>query len=128
MRLLSFLTEIERAVAADEPSPLGGTWENSRTVNYHEGLARLTFASRLGNKAEPVGTVLLQSFVLADGSRCLKAHLAWKDSTPAATHSVYETPEIDWSAQARAIASTWLNEFATLQEAEAYSPLLAVAS
>ncbi|HEY3757038.1 MAG TPA: hypothetical protein VGL42_12880 [Opitutaceae bacterium] len=119
------MTEIERAVAADEPSPLGGSWDNSRTVNYHEGLARLTFASRLGSKAEPIGAVLLQSFVLADGSRCLKAHMSWKEGTPATTHSVYETPEIDWSGHARTIASTWLNEFATQQEAAMEGSLLA---
>ncbi|HZZ57066.1 MAG TPA: hypothetical protein VFE31_04490 [Opitutaceae bacterium] len=119
MRLLSFLTEIERAVAADEPSPLGGTWENSRTVNYHEGLARLTLIARAGDKPQPVGTVVLQSFVLADGSRCLKAYLSWKDGAATTTLAVYETPALDWPAQARAIATTWLNEFATQAEAQA---------
>lgn len=112
MRLLSFLTEIERAIAADDPSPLGGSWENTRTVNYHEGLARLTLVARVGNRTQNLGAVLLQGFVLADGSRCLKAFLSWQQGGAPFVHAVYEKPDLDWSSQARSIASNWLNVFA----------------
>ena len=40
-RLLSFISDFERALLADDPSPDEGTWQNERAVNYRTGLARV---------------------------------------------------------------------------------------
>lgn len=109
MRLLSFLAEIEQAMQADDPSPQGGTWDNTRTVNYHQGLARLTLIARTGARAETLGSLLVQSFHLADGSACIKVTLAWKDAPAEGSHAIYEKPATDWSREARTVASAWLN-------------------
>ena len=109
-RLLSFLSDLERALAADDPAPSEGTWENARSVNYHLGLARLLLNVRLpaGGKSEPRGTILLQSYQLADGSPCLKAALSWTGSDRNAVRSVFARPDVDWTREARKIAADWM--------------------
>ena len=45
-RLLCFLSDVERALADDDPAPNDGRWDNSRTVNYSLDLAsNLAFSS-----------------------------------------------------------------------------------
>ncbi|MES2694045.1 MAG: hypothetical protein V4773_11275 [Verrucomicrobiota bacterium] len=109
MRLLSVLTEIEKALIAESPVVDGGAWETNRMVNFNHGLARLTLNPRPGNEL-PIagGTIFLQSFVLADGSLCLKANLNWKGSDAFPVIAVYSTPTINWKLEASRIASTWL--------------------
>ncbi|MFI5336187.1 MAG: hypothetical protein ACHQ5A_05365 [Opitutales bacterium] len=109
-RLLSFLSDLERALAADDPAPLDGTWENSRSVNYHLGLARLNLGVRLPaeGKTEARGSILLQSYLLADGSPCLKAALAWTGSDRNLVRSVYARPDVDWTREARKVAADWM--------------------
>ena len=109
MRLLSFLSDIEKAVVADSPVIEGGAWESSRMVNFEQGLGRLTLTPR--NPAElplPGGTVFLQAFQLADGSQCMKATLSWKDTPVVSTLAVYSTPALNWKLEASRIALTWL--------------------
>jgi len=113
MRLLSFLTAIERSLSIDEPSPRAGTWDNTRTINYHQRLARLTLSAKEGGASAPLGTILLQSFGLADGSTCLKSFLRWKDNPVEVVHAIYEKPETNWEAEARAVAAIWLNGLET---------------
>jgi hypothetical protein len=111
IRLSSFLSQVERGLQADAPILKGGTWDTSRTLNYHTGLARLALGVRAGtNMAEPMGTILLQAFDLADGSSCLKVNLSWTDHDEAmqCVRSIFESPTIDWAAEASQIASTWL--------------------
>jgi len=48
MRLLSFLSDIERALIAESPVVDGGAWITTRMVNFHQGLARLTLTARPG--------------------------------------------------------------------------------
>lgn len=108
-RLLSFLSDFERALLADDPAPDDGTWQTSRTVNYRNGLARLQLSVRLpdgGNK--PRGSILLQSYNLADGSACLKAHLGWAGAETNSIHSIFTKPGNDWKSQARRLASQWM--------------------
>ena len=109
-RLLSFLSDLERAIAADDPSPSDGSWENARSVNYHLGLARLLLSVRLpeGGKSEPRGSILLQGYVLADGSPCLKAALSWTGSDRNTVRSVFTRPDVDWTREARKIAAEWM--------------------
>ena len=109
MRLLSFLSDIERAVIAESPAIDGGAWESSRMVNFHHGLARLTLKARPG--AEMIstgGTIFLQAFELADGSLCLKASLNWKGSDAFPMMAVYSRPSLNWKLEASRIASAWL--------------------
>jgi len=124
-RLLSFLSDFERALLADDPSPDDGTWQTSRTVNYRNGLARLQLTVRLpdgGNK--PRGGVLLQSYNLADGSACLKAHLSWTGTEASTMHAIFTKPGNDWKSQARRLASEWMagppavTTSATIEEVE----------
>lgn len=109
MRLLSFLSDIERALQAESPAAEGGAWETTRMVNFHHGLARLTVTPRPGTELPcNGGTVFLQSFSLADGSVCLKASLNWKGSTALPVIAVYSTPKLNWKLEASRIASAWL--------------------
>ena len=53
-RLLSFLSDFERALLADDPSPDEGKWQNERAVNYRSGLARVQLGRRdLTRRASP---------------------------------------------------------------------------
>lgn len=109
MRLLSFLTDIEKALLAESPAVDGGAWETTRMVNFHHGLARLTLAARPGNDlAVPGGTIFLQAFVLADSSLCLKASLNWRGSDAFPVIAVYSTPTLNWKLEASRIATAWL--------------------
>lgn len=109
-RLLSFLSDLEHALAADDPSPSDGAWENKRSVNYHLGLARLLLGVRLpeGGKNEPRGSILLQSYQLADGSPCLKAALSWAGTDRNVVRSIFSRPDVDWTREARKIAAEWM--------------------
>jgi hypothetical protein len=108
MRLLSFLTDIERALIAESPVVEGGAWVSTRMVNFHHGLARLTLQPRSSEVPFPGGTIFLQSFTLADGSLCLKASLNWKGSDAFPVMAVYSTPTLNWKLEASRIASAWL--------------------
>jgi hypothetical protein len=108
-RLLCFLTDVERALAADEPSPNDGRWDNTRTVNYHLDLARLSLNARLSdNSSLPRGVINLQGFLLADGTPCLKAALTWAGSTGEILQSIYTKPGVNWTSEARRVAALWL--------------------
>jgi hypothetical protein len=109
MRLLSFISDIERAVIAESPVVDGGAWETQRMVNFHHGLARITLVARPGVElAATAGAIFVQSFALADGSLCLKASLNWKGSDALPVISVYSTPALNWKLEASRIASAWL--------------------
>lgn len=137
MRLLSFLTEIERALLAESPAIDGGAWELTRMVNFHSHLARLSLTARPGAEL-PVtgGTIFLQSFALADGSLCLKATLNWRDSESQPVIPVYAVPSLNWKLAASRIAMAFLegpvaSASITTLHSEAESPLeslVAVAS
>jgi hypothetical protein len=109
MRLLSFISEIEKSLIANSPVVEGGAWETQRMVNFHHGLARLTLKARAG--AELIadgGAIFVQAFALADGSLCLKASLNWKGSDALPIIAVYSTPTLNWKLEASRIASAWL--------------------
>lgn len=108
MRLLSFLNEIEKAIIAESPMVDGGAWESSRMVNFRHGLARMTLSPREADFPLPGGTILLQAFLLADGSQCLKANLSWAGSVATKSAAVYSTPNMNWKLEASKIASAWL--------------------
>ncbi|MEY2882034.1 MAG: hypothetical protein RLZZ15_4414 [Verrucomicrobiota bacterium] len=130
MRLLSFLTAIEKALVAESPALDGGAWDSSRMISFHRGLARLTLAPRPGNDG-PQGGLLLQEFELADGSLCLKAGLSWQGSEASAVVAVYSTPQLNWKLEASRIAGAWLAGPADVQafsaRDEALQPLAAMA-
>jgi hypothetical protein len=108
-RLLSFLADFERALLADDPSPDEGTWQTSRTVNYHNGLARLQLSVQMPDRSvKPRGSVLVQGYRLADGTACLKAHLGWAGSDASVIQSVFSKPGSDWKSEARRLAAHWM--------------------
>ncbi|MDP1579773.1 MAG: hypothetical protein Q8M02_05810 [Candidatus Didemnitutus sp.] len=107
-RLLSFLSDIENSLAADDPSPDDGAWETTRTVNYHLGLARLNLGVRTAAGATPRGTVLLQGYELADGTACLKATLSWCSSENRLIRPIFTRPNVNWTSEARKIAAEWM--------------------
>lgn len=108
-RLLSFLSDFERALLADDPSPDEGTWQNERAVNYRTGLARVQLGVRLPDGRRQVrGSVLLQGFRLADGAACLKALISWNGSDATAAHAIFSKPGCDWKSEARRLASNWM--------------------
>jgi hypothetical protein len=128
--MLSFLSDVERALAADDPAPDDGAWETSRTVNYHLGLARLTLNVRSASGLAPRGSVLLQGYQLADGTPCLKAALHWHGSEANQTRAIYTKPDINWTSEARKVAAEWMAgpPSAALAGAATPEPALAAAS
>jgi hypothetical protein len=109
-RLLSLLSEIERALLANDPAPGGGSWDTMRLINYHQGLARLTLAVKTPDHTTASrGSILLQNFTLADGSQCLKANLSWQGSDNSATYAIYAKPQVNWILEASQIANKWLD-------------------
>jgi len=82
-------------------------------INYHEGIARLALATQHGPDTLALGTVVVQSFRLADGTTCIKTSLKWKDSASEVIQAIYEKPETDWTAEARTTAANWLNGMVT---------------
>ena len=109
MRLLSFLAEIEKALVAESPVVDGGAWDSQRMINFNQGLARLSLAPRPGNDLPGTGgAIFVQTFVLADGSQCLKANLSWKGSEAFPVFAVYDTPTVNWKLEASRIAMAWL--------------------
>ena len=120
-RLLSLLTEIERALVASSPAPEGGTWDTLRLINFSQGLARLTISVRSPARVTAArGSILLQAFSLADGSECLKANLCWQGVENSSTHAVYARPLTDWPGEATQIAAKWVQG----QPSEAEAPVL----
>ncbi len=108
-RLLSFLSDFERSLHADDPSPDDGSWKTSRAVNYRSGLARLQLNVDLPDgSVKPRGAVLLQSYALADGAACLKAELSWAGSEPTVLHSIFAKPGCEWKTEARRLAAKWM--------------------
>lgn len=136
MRLLSFLSDIERALIAESPAIDGGAWSTNRMVNFHHGLARLTLTPRSAAEGIlPGGSIFLQAFVLADGSLCLKASLNWKGSDAFPVIAVYSTPTLNWKLEASRIAAAWLEgppahsvSTSTQTSAHDLQPLTAIAS
>jgi hypothetical protein len=109
MRLLSFLSDIEKALIAESPVVENGAWQSSCMVNFHHGLARLNLTPRSGADLPfPPGSIFLQAFVLADGSLWLKVNLNWKGSDAFPVISVYSTPTLNWKLEASRIAMAWL--------------------
>jgi hypothetical protein len=108
MRLLSFLTDIERAIRLETNADETAIWDTARIVNFKTGLARLTLRLRETDSGMPQGTVLVQHFALANGSFCLKANLNWEGSESNPIVSVYDTPLLNWKLEAVRIASAWL--------------------
>jgi hypothetical protein len=115
--LLSFLSAFENALACDDPNPDGGSWVATRAVNYHLGIARLELHVRQSEGLAPRGQVLLQGHRLADGTPCLKASLTWASSPAAVVRSIFTRPDVDWTREARKIASEWMAGPAATEEA-----------
>lgn len=119
-RLLSLLSEIERAIVANDPSPDGGTWDTLRLINFHQGLARLTLAVRnAAGVTAGRGVILLQHFTLADETQCVKANLSWKGVEKSAVYPIYSKPQLNWRLEANQIAIQWLDGYLAAVEAEA---------
>lgn len=118
MRLLSFLTDIERAIRVEANADEGSVWDTARIVNFKTGLARLTLTSREADSGFPAGSVLIQHYGLANGSFCVKASLSWENSQGTSVISVYETPTLNWKLEASRIAASWLGGPAVVTEME----------
>jgi hypothetical protein len=109
MEILSFLTQIGDALNKQSASDMGPSWEITRIVNYHQGLGRMNLVPPVGaDETQARGTILVQTFELADGSLCLKANLSWQGCEEVSTFTVYSKPGLNWRAAYAQIASTWL--------------------
>jgi hypothetical protein len=99
-RLLTLLNHIETAFS-NRGSPSVSV-PPLRTINFHKGMARMTFA-------DGSGSILLQNFTLADGEICVRAVFSWGDSASTGSHSIYPRELFDWPAAADQIAGAWIN-------------------
>lgn len=100
-RLLSLLTLIESSLSQNE-APSVAKGRPARTVNFHKGLARLSFN-------DGSGSILLQGFTLADGQICVKAMLEWAGSAKSGVQSVYPKEGFNWAGAACRIAEAWMD-------------------
>lgn len=123
-------------MVANDPSPDDGAWDTLRLINFSQGLARLTIAVRSGaGVTRSKGSILLQSFTLADGTHCMKANLAWHGTEHTAVYAIYSKPGMNWNLEASQIANKWLdgrfaeteNVEATLGSVDAPAPLMQAA-
>lgn len=127
-RLLSFLSDIEKSLLAELGMLEGPPWETSRTISYHQGLARLTLGQRSAAGLEGRGMILLQSYLLADGSQCLKANLNWAGSAETQVIAVYAKPLVNWRTEAASIATAWISGPPTASSAGEGSEAMSEAS
>lgn len=119
-RILTLLTEIERALVANDPTPDGGMWDTLRLINFHQGLARLTLSVRSSaGVTSGRGIILLQHFNLADGTQCVKANLTWQGVEKPVVYSIYSKPLVNWHLEAGQIAVQWLDGHLAAVEAQA---------
>jgi hypothetical protein len=98
-RLLTLLAQIEKALAIQGSQAVASPV--SRSVNFHKGLARITFS-------DGSGSIHLQNFTLADGQICVRAVFSWQGSADTGTLSVYPREAFDWQAAADQLAAAWL--------------------
>ena len=98
-RLLTLLSQIERALASH--GSVAVATPAARSVNFHKGLARITFV-------DGSGSILLQNFTLADGQICVRAVFSWQGNPETGTQSVYPRESFDWPAAADQLAKAWL--------------------
>ena len=108
-RLLSLLADIEKAIRCSMPDSDGIALESTRMVNFHSGLARLSFRARTSHGAEPRGQLQLQHFNLADGRVCVKVHLGWAGSEAHRTIELYTLPGVEWGTEVQRVAEAWLD-------------------
>ena len=88
---------------------MGPTWDTSRMVSYHQSIARMILATPRDTEAPaPGGSVFLQSFLLSEGSPCVKASLSWEGSTESTIVAVYAKPHLNWKIEAGRVAGKWL--------------------
>ena len=127
-RLLSFLNDIEQALLKEGPGTPPG-WSCQRIVNFKDGLARMTLSRPVeGENAPAGGAILVQSFVLADGSLCLKAVLSWERSPATTTIAVHAKPSVNWADESQKIATAWVSGPPATATVEAVTPAAAVTS
>jgi hypothetical protein len=127
-RLLSFLNDVERTLRGSGAPIPGESWETTRSVNYHAGLARLALSAKTEAKVrQTLGSVLLQSFNLADGSICVKVFFSWTGNSSEVIHAIYSKPGLDWSAEAQRVASLWIEGRSKASEMATADESLAVA-
>jgi hypothetical protein len=108
-RLLSALNDIEQALQKESASNMGPSWETTRMVNYHHGLARMTLTPSAGGEPDQLrGTIFLQSYILADGAMSFKASLNWLGCDAFPVMAIYAKPGVDWKREVARIASAWL--------------------
>lgn len=98
-RLLSFLSLVETALIANGSTSLNTPPQ--RAVNFHKGIARLTFA-------DGSGTLQLQSFVLADGQTCVKVAMVWAGNPYVGLEAVYPQGNFNWATAAEKVAAVWM--------------------
>lgn len=108
-RLLSALNDIEQALRKESASNMGPSWDVTRMVNYHHGLARMTLTPPADAEPDQMrGTIFLQSYVLADGAMSFKASLNWLGCDAFPVMAIYAKPGVDWHGEVARIASAWL--------------------
>ncbi len=108
-RLLSLLTEIEKAVRAGQEALGGPALDSSRMVNFRAGLARIQWRAAAGAGADPRGHIQLQHFALADGRACIKAAMGWHGVDLRRTVEIFAAPDVNWTTEAQRVAEAWLD-------------------
>jgi hypothetical protein len=109
MCLLALLNEVVEALVQKSAQQLGLSWEVSRIVNYHHGLARLTLNPKPGaDSGQMRGAVFLQNRLLADGAVSLKVSFSWHGSEAFPSVLVDAKPLLEWKTEAARIAAMWL--------------------
>ncbi len=115
-RLLSLLTEVEKAIRAGQEALGGPPLDSVRMVNFGSGLARIQLKTVAPAGPQPRGYIQVQHFVLADGRACVKAAMGWHGIDLRRSVEIFAGPEINWTTEAQRIAEGWLDGPGPLSE------------
>jgi len=108
-RLLSLLSEVEKAVRAGQEALGGPPLDSSRMVNFHSGLARIQLRTVAPAGTEPRGYIQLQHFALADGRACVRAGMGWHGVDLRRSVEIFAAPDVNWTTEAQRVAEAWLD-------------------
>ena len=109
MRLITTIALIEKAIEEKSSSSNVTSWNKVRSINYHEGVARLSFVSQeSGKETQTIGSIILKSYELAGNNTCLKAHLNWANKPEGQVITLYPKDQPKLHEGTKEIAEAWL--------------------
>jgi hypothetical protein len=109
VRLITTLALIEKAIEEKMPTSHVTSWNKIRSINYHQGVARLSFVNKdAAKESQSIGSIVLKSYDLAGNNTCLKAHLNWENKPEAQIITLYPKDQPNLNLGTEQIALAWI--------------------